>query len=100
MIRKLYSVRFYADGLTGKEDEFFAYDVQDGGHAVDLLLRFMGKGFRMKAVFIVNNTVGGRGSRIGATQIEQLASMGREVEAKVRAQVLSNHPPGEANIGG
>lgn len=100
MIRKLYSVRFYADGLTGKENEFFAYDVQDGGHAVDLLLRFMSKGFRVRAAFVVNNEVGGKGIRIGATQIEQLASLGKEVEARVRAEILKNHPSREAGVGG
>jgi hypothetical protein len=89
----LYSLRFYADCPDGQENKLFAYSVQQGGHAADLLKRFLANGFRVRAAFMVVQGSGEKGQQVAATVLEHLAWSGPEQEGRVRAELLTKYPP-------
>lgn len=89
----LYSLRFYADCPDGQENKLFAYPVQQGGHAADLLRRFLIQGFSIRAAFMVVQGSGNKGQKLAPTSLEHLAWSTPEQEAQVRAELLSKYPP-------
>lgn len=89
----MYSLRFYADCPDGEQNKLFAYPVQQGGHAADLLKRFLAQGFKVRAAFVVVQGSGDRGQQLAATTLEHLAWSGAEQEARVRAELLNKFPP-------
>jgi len=91
----LYSLRFYADCPDGQQNKLFVYSVHQGGHAADLLKRFLGKGFSIRAAFLVVEGSGGRGQQLAPAVLEHLAWSGPEQEAQVRAELLSKYPAQE-----
>jgi hypothetical protein len=91
----LYSLRFYADCPDGQENKLFAYPVQQGGHAADLLRRFIANGFRVRAAFVVVQGSGEKGQQLAPAVLEHLAWSGPEQEARVWAELLTKYPPAE-----
>ncbi|GGG62532.1 MULTISPECIES: hypothetical protein [Hymenobacter] len=92
--KKLYSIRFYADGPDGKTDnKLFNYSVYQGGHAADLLLRFLRKGFRIKSVYLIHPYETAQlGDRVPPTWIEVL-SWGEQKQAhSIRQQMEYRWP--------
>ena len=73
----------------------FAYPVQQGGHAADLLRRFLAQGFQVRAAFVVVQGSGERGQQLAPAVLEHLAWSGPEQEARVRAELLSKYPAQE-----
>ncbi|RZK41654.1 MAG: hypothetical protein EOO61_05860 [Hymenobacter sp.] len=91
----MYSLRFYADCPSGEQNKLFAYPVQQGGHAADLLRRFLAQGFRVRAAFIVVQGSGERGQQLAPSVLEHLAWSSTEQEAQVRAELLAKYPGAE-----
>lgn len=91
----MYSLRFYADCPNGEQNKLFAYPVQQGGHAADLLRRFLAQGFQVRAAFMVVLGSGERGQQLAPAVLEHLAWSGPEQEARVRAELLSKYPAQE-----
>lgn len=91
----MYSLRFYADCPNGEQNKLFAYPVQQGGHAADLLRRFLAQGFKIRAAFVVVQGSGERGQQLAPAVLEHLAWSGPEQEARVRAELLSKYPAQE-----
>lgn len=91
---KLYSIRFYADGPDGKTDnKLFSYSVYQGGHAADLLLRFLRKGFRIKSVYLVHpEETAQLGERVPPTWIELLSWGSQEQTTRTRQQMEQRWP--------
>lgn len=87
--KKLYSIRFYADGPDGKTDnKLFTYSVYDGGHAADLLVRFLRKGFRVKSVYLVHpDETAQLGERVPPTWLEVLSWGNAEQTQRTRQQM-------------
>ncbi len=67
--------------------------MQQGGHAADLLRRFLARGFSIRAAFVVMQGSGEKGQRLAPTVLEYLAWSSPEQEAQVRAELLSQYPP-------
>ena len=88
----MYQLKFYADCPEGELNKLFCYPVHQGGHAVDLLLGLMGKGFRVKAAFMVVEGSGTRGMQLAQPVLEHLAWSSGEVVASVRSELLARFP--------
>ncbi len=88
----MYSLRFYADCPSGEQNKLFTYGVQQGGHAADLLRRFLAQGFRVRAAFVVVQGSGEKGQQLAPSVVEHLAWGSPEQEAKVRAELLTKYP--------
>lgn len=49
----MYHLKFYADcPENGPANKLFCYPVHDGKHACDLLAKFLGKSYRLRAAFL------------------------------------------------
>lgn len=66
--------------------------MQQGGHAADLLRRFIANGFRVRAAFVVVQGSGEKGQQLAPAVLEHLAWSGPEQEARVRAELLTKYP--------
>lgn len=105
-VNKLYSLRFYADGPDGETpNKLFSYPIHQGGHGADLLLRFLRRGFEVKAVFVVEpDQVGQLGQRVPPTWVEVLRWGTQEQAGEVRGRMLERWPerlePGAGAAGG
>jgi len=88
----LYYLRFYADCPDGKTDKLFTYPVHHGGHAFDLLRRFFGRGFDVRAAFIEVQGEGTTNTQIVPYALVQLASGGPDQEAQARTELLNKYP--------
>lgn len=88
----MYQLKFYADCPEGESNKLFCYPVHQGGHAADLITRFMGKGFKVRAAFMVVEGSGDRGMRLAQLVLEHLAWSSGEVVAAVRNELLIKFP--------
>jgi len=89
---KLYSLRFYTDGPGGLMNKFFCYSVHHGGHAADLLTKFISKGLTIKAAYMVGGTGGERGVQLGRGELAYLTCTREVDQARARAILLSKFP--------
>ena len=88
----MYSLRFYADCPEGESNKLFCYRVHQGGHAADLITKFMGDGFKVRAAFMVVEGSGTRGMQLAQVVLEHLAWSSGDVVAKVRGELLTKFP--------
>ena len=88
----MYSLRFYADCPEGESNKLFCYRVHQGGHAADLITKFMADGFKVRAAFMVVEGSGTRGMQLAQPVLEHLAWSSGEVVASVRGELLTKFP--------
>ena len=88
----MYSLRFYADCPEGESNKLFCYRVHQGGHAADLITKFMADGFKVRAAFMVVEGSGTRGMQLAQPVLEHLAWSSGEVVASVRSELLARFP--------
>ena len=88
----MYSLRFYADCPDGESNKLFCYRVHQGGHAADLITKFMADGFKVRAAFMVVEGSGTRGMQLAQPVLEHLAWSSGEVVASVRSELLTRFP--------
>ncbi len=89
---KLYSLRFYADCPDGQIDKLFTYPVHHGGHAFDLIRRFLARGFTVRAAFMEAKEEGAPNEQLAVGVLVQLESGGPVEEARTRAGLLTKYP--------
>ena len=94
----MYSLRFYADCPEGESNKLFCYRVHQGGHAVDLITRFMGAGYKVRAAFVVVEGSGTRGVQLAQVVLEHLAWSSGEVVSRVRGELLAKFPEIEQTV--
>ena len=88
----MYSLKFYADCPEGESNKLFCYRVHQGGHAADLITRFMGAGYKVRAAFMVVEGSGTKGMQLAQVVLEHLAWSTGEVVASVRNELLTRFP--------
>lgn len=88
----MYSLKFYADCPEGESNKLFSYSVHHGGHAADLITRFMGKAFTIRAAFMVVEGSGTKGVQLAPVVLEHLAWSSREMVARVKDELLTRFP--------
>lgn len=66
-----------------------------GGHAFDLIRRFLAKGFDVRAAFMEVKQEGAKTEQLAAGVLVHLASGGPEQEARVRTELLTKYPTTE-----
>lgn len=88
----MYSLKFYADCPEGESNKLFCYPVHHGGHAADLITRFMGKGFTIRAAFMVVEGSGTKGVQLAPVVLEHLAWSPGEMVARVKDELLTRFP--------
>lgn len=96
MIERPYHLKFYADCPDGQRNKFFCYPVHDGKHACDLLARFVGREFRLRAAFL--GEPGALGAALPAAAIQWPGSAASASSMLVKYPARSNAPaptPGE-----
>lgn len=89
----MYYLKFYANCPDGQQHKLFTYSVHQGGHAFDLLRRFFGRGFEVRAAFIEVQGERSTSEQLAASVLVQLASGGPVEEARTRAELLTKYPP-------
>lgn len=90
--KKLYSLRFYADGPGGLLNKLFCYPVHHGRHTADLLMRFIKKGLTIKSAFVVGGAGGDKGVQLGLGELAYLTCPGEKEQNRIRAILLSKFP--------
>jgi hypothetical protein len=90
--KKLYSLRFYADGPGGLLNKLFCYPVHHGRHTADLLMRFIKKGLTIKSAFVVGGAGGDKGVQLGLGELAYLTCPGEKEQNRIRSILLSKFP--------
>ena len=88
----MYYLRFYADCPDGQTNKLFTYPVHHGGHAFDLLRRFLARAFDVRAAFMEVQGEGIANAQIIPYILVRLASGGPDQEAQARAELLAKYP--------